>query len=428
MASSRSPSRPGLAIFRHRDFTRLLGARFFTSLAVQMQDVAVGWQVYELTGRSLDLGLIGLAEFLPAVGLALVTGAVVDRFDRRKIIMLCYATYALSALLLVALAFHPIAHVWPFMCIVVVFGTARAFGFPAQQALLPNLVPKEELGPAVALSSSTFQVATIGGPAIGGLLIGLGSQTVYIAAAIGFLISMGLISSIKLRAAARTIEPVGWANLLAGIRFINSRPEILGAVTLDLFAVLLGGATALMPIYARDILVIGPVGLGLLRSAPAVGATITAFTLAMRPLGAGAGRIMLTCVAIYGLGTIVFGLSTSFPLSLVALAVLGSADMCSVFVRQTLVQIGTPDAMRGRVSAVNSVFIGASNELGQFESGVTAAWFGTVPSVVIGGIGTLAVAGLWAWKFKTLRQVNLTATGMEELAAASKGPVPPPKL
>lgn len=431
-ASQSSPPagrRSGFATLRHRDFARLLGTRFFGSLAIQMQDVAVGWLVYELTSRSLDLGLLGLAEFLPAISLSLVTGSVVDRFDRRRILIVCYALYALCSMLLMALAYHPIAQVWPFFAIMMLFGTSRAFAFPAQQALLPNLVPREELSGAVAFSSTVFQLATIGGPAAGGLLLAaFGPESVFIISAIGCTISAFLLWSIKLRASARTVEPVRWSTLTAGIKFISSRPAILGAISLDLFAVLLGGATAMLPIYARDILLAGPTGLGLLRSAPAVGAMLTAAFLAFRPLGKGAGRIMLLCVAAFGLITIVFGLSRSFPVSLAALALLGATDMCSVFVRQTLVQIGTPDSMRGRVSAVNSVFIGASNQLGQFESGVTAAWFGVVPSVIIGGLGTMAVAGIWAWRFAPLRRVNLSASGIEELAAATEDPVTASKL
>lgn len=407
----------GFAVLRHHDFACLIGARFFGSIAIQMQDVGIAWTVYNLTGRPLDLGLVGLAEFLPAIGLALVTGSVVDRFNRQRIVLVCYLIYCLCAMSLLALGQHRL--VWPILGVVLLFGTARAFAFPALQALLPNLVPRAELGQAIALSSSSFQLATIGGPALGGIIFAFGPNWVFAAAAASFAMSSALLYSIRLRAAPFERTPVTWANLLAGVKFIRSREALLGAISLDLFAVLLGGATALLPIYARDILMVGPTGLGVLRSAPAVGAALTALFLASRPLGQGAGQIMLICVGIFGVATVVFGLSTNFWLSLAALVVLGCTDMSSVFVRSTLLQVATPDAMRGRVSAVNSVFISASNELGQFESGITAAWLGTIPAVVLGGIGTVLVAALWAAVFPSLRRVDLSASGLEELACAA---------
>jgi MFS family permease len=411
------PKPAGFAVLRHHDFTCLIGARFFGSIAIQMQDVGIAWTVYNLTGRPLDLGLVGLAEFLPAIGLALVTGSVVDRYNRRWIVLISYLIYCLCAVLLLGLGQH--RQVWPILAIVILFGTARAFAFPALQALLPNLVPRAELGQAIALSSSSNQLATIGGPALGGLIFAVGPNLVFGVAAVSFAASSILLYAIRLRAVPVERTPVTWANLLAGVKFIRSRQALLGAISLDLFAVLLGGATALLPIYARDILMVGPTGLGVLRSAPAVGAALTALYIASRPLGAGAGRIMLFCVGIFGIATVVFGLSTNFWLSLASLVVLGCTDMSSVFVRSTLVQVATPDGMRGRVSAVNSVFISASNELGQFESGITAAWFGTIPAVVLGGVGTIVVAAVWAAIFPSLRRVDLSASGLEELAAAN---------
>jgi MFS family permease len=398
----------GRAAFAHPAFVRYWAARFLAFVAIMMQAVAIGWQVYDITRDPLSLGLVGLAGFTPAIGLALVTGHVADRFDRRRILVAAYATELAAALLLLALAAGGNARAWPIYGAILLYGTARAFAMPAGQALLPNLVPPEHFPNAVAWNSSAMQVAMIGGPALGGLLFALGPQVVYTVSASFLLAALLLMLSVPrpARRAARRREPVSWTTLLAGIAFIRAKPAILGAISLDLFAVLFGGATALLPIYARDILHVGPLGLGILRSGPAIGAMTTALVLTHRPLTRHVGRKMFGCVAGFALATILFGLSTSFPLSLAALVALGACDMISVFVRQTLVQIATPDEMRGRVSAVNSVFIGASNELGEFESGVTAAWFGTVPAVVIGGLGTLLVCAIWAWRFPQLRDID----------------------
>jgi MFS family permease len=398
----------GRAAFRHPAFTRYWAARFLAFVAIMMQSVAIGWQIYDITRDPLSLGLVGLAAFTPAIGLALVTGHVADRVDRRRILVVTYATELAAALLLLALAEAGNVQAWPIYGAIVLYGTARAFAMPAGQALLPNLVPPEHFANAVAWNSSAMQVATIGGPAIGGLIYALGAHVVYLVSASLLLAAVVLMVSVPrpARAGPARRPPVTWATLLAGIAFIRAKPAILGAISLDLFAVLFGGATALLPIYARDILHVGPLGLGILRSGPAVGAMLTALALTHRPLTRRVGRTMFLCVAGFALSTIVFGLSTVFGLSLAALVVLGACDMVSVFVRQTLVQIATPDEMRGRVSAVNSVFIGASNELGEFESGVTAAWFGTVPAVVIGGLGTLVVCAVWAWRFPELRRID----------------------
>ncbi len=393
---------PSRGLLRHRDLALFLGGRFVSAMAVQMQNVAVGWLVYDLTRDPLALGLVGLASFLPAIALALVTGHVADRADRRGIIVACYVLTTLTALGLLACAWMR-APVWVIYALVLAFGLGRAFANPAGQALLPGLVPAEELGGAIAWGSSVWQTATIIGPAVGGALYVLGDTVVFAAAAACFALSTLLFALVRHRSRTTSGVKADWATLLAGIAFIRSRPAIFGAISLDLFAVLLGGATALLPIYARDILQVGPTGLGLLRSAPAAGALGMALYLVWRPLRQRAGARMFQAVALFGLATIAFGLSRDFLLSLGCLVVLGAADMVSVVIRQTLVQAETPDGMRGRVSAVNAVFIGASNELGEFESGAVAALIGTVPAVVVGGAGTLLVAALWARWFPELR-------------------------
>ncbi|MEK0083413.1 MFS transporter [Benzoatithermus flavus] len=400
----------GWVAFRHRDFALYCAARFLSALAIQMQTVAVGWLVYDLTRDPLALGLVGLAGFLPAICFALLTGHVADRFDRRGVLLLCYALTMASAAGLLLVARQNTPPVWPIYALILLFGTARAFANPAGQALVPNLVPIEHFKNAVAWNSSAWQTATIAGPALGGVLYAFGGTVVFAAATFCFALTFLLLLAMHPRGVRGIQEKASWTGLLAGIRFIRSRPAILGAISLDLFAVLLGGATALLPIYARDILHVGPWGLGILRSMPAVGAVVMAVLLAHRPLSRRTGRRMFQAVAVFGLATIGFGLSTSLPLSLLFLFVMGAADMISVFVRQTLVQIETPDAMRGRVAAVNAVFIGASNELGEFESGVLAALIGAVPAVVVGGIGTLVVAGLWARWFPALRERDRLVT------------------
>ena len=389
-----------------RDFRFFLGMRLPATLAVQMQSVAVGWQVYDISHKPLSLGLVGLAQFLPVFGLALVTGHVADRFNRHVIAALCLGLQLLCALFLLALAQFGSGNLWPIYGVLILFGTARAFAGPATQSLLPNLVPRALLSRAFALNSSSFQAMTIGGPALGGLIYAFGPTRVYAASAALFLMSIASALLIRAPLVVREVKGVDWSSLIAGIRFIRARPAIAGAISLDLFAVLFGGATALLPVYARDILAIGPQGLGLLRSAPAIGAVLVGLLLAHRSLGRRAGRTMFFAVALFGIATITFGLSRNFGLSLAALVMLGAADMISVFVRQNLVQRSTPDAMRGRVNAVNSVFIGASNELGEMESGLTAAWIGTVEAVVAGGIGTLLVMGVWLWRFPQLLAID----------------------
>jgi len=393
---------PATAVFASRDFGLYLAARFLSALAIQMQNVAIGWLVYDLTRDPFALGLVGLASFLPAVALALVTGHTADRYDRRGILVLCYLVTLITGLGLLGIAVSGSGQTSLIYGLLLVFGISRAFANPAGQALVPNLVPPEQLGNAIAWNSTAWQTATIAGPALGGLLYYLGASVAFGAAALCFLVCCLLFGLIRSRPQPPPSE-MSWETLLAGIRFIRSRSAIFGAISLDLFAVLLGGATALLPIYARDILDAGPGGLGLMRSMPAVGALLVALWLAQRPLQSRSGLRMFQGVALFGIATIGFGLSTSLILSCVCLFVLGAADMISVFVRSTLVQFDTPDAMRGRVAAVNSVFIGASNELGEFESGAMAAAIGTVPAVVVGGVGTLAVCGLWMRWFPELR-------------------------
>jgi MFS family permease len=382
---------PQLSVLRHRSFAFFWLSRVAGSLATQMQTVAVAWQVYEMTNNPFDLGLVGLAQFLPLVTLMLVAGHVADRYDRKTIVRISQIVDGLAMAVLAA----GTAGGWltrdVILAMVFVFGAARAFQQPTMQTLLPAIVPASLLSRAVAASSSSNQIATIVGPAIGGVLYAINPPLVYILCAVIYFGAAILTSLIKIERTPPRREPISFETVFAGIAFIRRHPVILGAITLDLFAVLLGGATALLPVFARDIFHTGPEGLGLLRLAPAIGALAISVLLARWPMHRRAGSIMFAAVACFGLATIVFGLSTSFPLTMVALAVLGAADMVSVVIRQTLIQLGTPDEMRGRVSAVNSLFIGTSNQLGEFESGLTAYWFGTIPAVLIGGIGTVLV-------------------------------------
>lgn len=407
--------------FGYAGFRCYWAARLCSAFAIQMQAVAVGWQVYDLTRHPLDLGFVGLVQFLPAATLVLVTGQVADRYDRRRVFALCLVVDALCAVLLFALTATANTEVVPILAVLFVFGVARAFEFPAAVALMPNLIPAPLFVTAAAWSSSAWQTATIVGPAAGGILYVFGPRVVYSVCTLLFLGAALLVLLIRAERAPAERKAVTWASLVAGITFIRTHPVVLAAVSLDLFAVLLGGATALLPIYARDILHVGPAGLGLLRSAPALGALITALVLARRPITAHAGQTLLTTVAIFGLATIGFGLSRELWFSLGMLVILGASDMVSVVIRRVLVLAATPDEMRGRVTAVESVFIVASNELGEFESGVTAAWFGTVPAVVLGGIGTLTVVALWAWLFPQLRRVDTLAAGGGSAAKRSDG-------
>ncbi len=406
MPSSGSDGQRLGRLLAHPGFARFLAARLAVSIAVQMQTVAIGWQIYEITRDPLDLGLIGLSQFLPFVLLVLPAGQVADRRNRARILSACYALELLCAALLLAFTLSGLTVVWPVFAVMVLFGIARAFSMPAGQALLPNLVPPALFSRAVAVNSSTWQVSIIVGPAIGGLVYLLGPEVVY--GSVAVLLTAAVILMIGVRASppAPQSEPDSWHTLLEGLRFVWQRKVILGAVSLDLFAVLFGGATALLPAYASDVLRIGPDGLGWLRAAPGVGAALIAIAFAWRPFTRRVGPLMFAGVALFGVATVVFGVSESFVVSLIALTVLGGADMVSVYIRHMLVQLETPDAIRGRVSAVNAVFIGASNELGEFESGLTAAWWGLKPAVVVGGVASVAIAGLWMRWFPGLRDMD----------------------
>jgi len=408
MAESVEPRLSGRIAFTYPDFTLYQAARFFIVVALEMQSVAVGWQVYEITKRPLDLGLIGLAQFLPGMLLFLVSGHVADRFDRRHVVTLCYCGFALCSGLLWTIVWHAPHSVHLIYGVVVLIGIVRAFNAPVSRALLPQLVGEEHFPNAVAWNASIFQAATILGPSIGGFLYAFsrGPALVYATAMATGIAAVFATLQIRLQTQMRPREPVNWTSVLAGFRYLWSHKLVLGSISLDMAAVLLGGAVALLPVYASEILKTGPWGLGLLRSAPGVGAAAMAILVAHRPLRRHVGLTMLWCVAGFGVCTIIFGISRSLVLSLGSLLLLGASDMVSVIIRAILVQLATPDEMRGRVNAVDMIFIGVSNELGQFESGVTAHWFGTVPAVVLGGVGTLVVIGIWAWIFPELRQAD----------------------
>jgi MFS family permease len=394
------------SVLSHPAFRRFWLARVCSSIAFQMQGVAVGWQIYALTGSAWYLGLVGLAQFLPMFLLTLAVGHVADRYDRRRISAVCQVIEAIALSVLAFGSYRGLLTKEAILAIMFLAGAARAFEGPTMLALVPRLVPQELIPRAAAWSASANQTASIMGPALGGLLYALGPATVYSLAAALFFTACACISSIRVAQPPQHREPLTTASLFAGIAFIRSRPEILGAISLDLFAVLLGGATALLPIFARDILHTGPSGLGLLRAAPAVGALAMSVFLARSPLRHRVGRTMFQSVFVFGVATVVFAVSTSFVLSCAALIVLGAADVISVVIRSSLVQIQTPDEMRGRVSAVNSMFIGTSNQLGEFESGATAALFGAVPAVLIGGIGTIIVVLIYLRLFPKLAQID----------------------
>lgn len=395
---------------RERGFVLYQAARVLSMLGVQMQGVALAWHLYDMTRDPMSLAFVGLAQFAPQILLSLVTGLVADHVDRRRVLAAAHGLVVIAALGLFALARSGSRRVAAVYALSVVVGAARAFGGPAGQALLPTLVPRDLFPTAVALSSSTWQLAMIVGPSLGGLLLGATGrpEAVYAATATLLAISIGLVSLVPRPADAEPTpkRAIRAADVALGLRYVLSNKPVLGAISLDLFAVLLGGAVALLPIFAKDRLDAGPMGLGVLRAAPAIGAASMAALLALRPLRRRAGAWLLACVFAFGLATIAFGFSRSLPLSVVALAVSGAADMVSVVVRLTLVQLKTPDEMRGRVAAVNAVFIGASNELGEFESGLTAAWLGPVAAVVVGGVGTCVVVALWAVLFPSLRKID----------------------
>jgi MFS family permease len=396
------------AAFRYPAFLKFQAARFFIVVATEMQAVAVGWQVYEITKRPLDLGLVGLAQFLPGILLFLVSGHVADRFNRRNLLILCDIGFATCFALLLAITLRGAISIAAVFAVLVLLGVVRSFNGPVSRAMLPHLVPPEHFAGSVAWASSIFQAATILGPILGGLIYAFahGPVAVYVCAVLAAAVAIVLTLQLPAQEKERVRPAANLSTVFEGFRYIWREKLILGAISLDLFAVLLGGAVALLPVYAREILNAGPWALGMLRSAPGLGAGIMAIAIAHRPLKNRAGATMLWCVAGFGLCTVIFGVSRSFAISLLALFLVGATDMVSVIVRATLIQVKTPDEMRGRVNAVDMIFIGASNELGQFESGITAQWFGAVPAVILGGIGAIVVTGLWAWMFPQLRKVN----------------------
>jgi MFS family permease len=401
------------AILRIRDFRFFVSIRAFSAIGITMQSVAVGWQVYDITRDPLSLGYVGLSLFVPFACLTLIAGEVADRIDRRLVMACSFAVQALTAALFLGISVTGAHEAELYYLGMAIFGVGRAFTGPALFSLAPLLVSSQQLPQAVAWGSSVNQTATILGPALGGALFVLGPEIAYGTSLALLLLNVVMASSIRTSGSYKKtgqeihVSPI--RRLLAGLAYVRTTPLLLGAITLDLFAVLLGGATALLPIYARDILDVGPEGLGLLRSAPSVGAATMGLLLANFPPQRRAGVQLFSGVALFGVATIVFGVSHNFIVSLIALAALGAGDIMSVFVRATIVQLATPELMRGRVSAVHSLFVGASNELGEFESGVTAAWFGTIPAVVLGGVGTLIVVGLWTRLFPDLRCIDRLA-------------------
>lgn len=394
-------------LYRDRDLYFFVTSRFISTLAIQVQSVAIGWQVYDMERTPLALGLVGLCQFLPMFLLTLPAGDITDRFNQRRVYSLAAGLQALCSALFLLLSLYRPGSAWMYYVVLVLFGAARGFTGPSGSSLLPFLVPPARISQSMAVSSSFFTAATISGPALGGFLYALGPVPVYSICIAGF----ACAALIVFRLGGRRFTPektdrTRLQRVAEGVTFVRSRPVVLGAISLDLFAVLLGGATALLPVYARDILHVGPLGLGFLRSAPAVGAFSMAFFLTHWPIQKQVGAKMFASVAVFGVATVIFGLSSWFPVSLVALFVLGASDMVSVNIRSSLIQLSTPDTMRGRVSAVSMLFIGASNELGEFESGTTAALMGTVPAVVAGGVGTLLIVGFWMKLFPPLLKVN----------------------
>ncbi len=403
-----TPSSAGdrFAAFRHKSYTRFFFARFLGAFATQILSVSVGWQMYDQTGSAFYLGLIGLVQFLPALLLILVTGSVADRYNRRAIVAACMVLSSLCAAAMLGLTLADAFEPTIVFAILVLFGIERAFAAPAVQSLAPNLVPTADLANAVAWNSSSWQTASIIGPVAGGLLYGASPVLAYSTSLAFFLGAAVLVFLVERPVQRMSNKAVTRDTLLAGFRFIFGEKIVLGAISLDLFAVLLGGAVALMPVFARDILTLGPWGLGLLRAAPGIGAILVAIALASYPVRHNAGVFMFVGVALFGAGTIMFGLSQTAWVSIVALMLMGAADMASVYVRETLIALWTPDEVRGRVNAVNMVFVGASNELGEFRAGTMAHFIGPVAAVVVGGVGTLAVAGLWAFGFPQLRKID----------------------
>lgn len=392
------------SLFQHRSFVAFWLARTSSSFGFQMLSIAVGWQIYATTGRAFDLGLIGLAQFLPAVLLALPAGHVADQFDRRRVVLLGQLTEWLAIVVLATLTLMHRTDELVILGLIFILSVARTLEAPALQSMLPALVPPRMLARATAANAASMQTASMLGPALGGFLYVAGPGAVYIVTGLLYLISVVMVSLLRYEQAPPARTPATFASVFAGVKFIRNRPDVLGVISLDLFAVLLGGATALLPIFAKDILHTGPWGLGLLRGAPAVGGLLVGFWLSRRSLERNVGMIMFASVAGFGVATLIFALSKELWLSILALFALGGFDMVSMVIRGSLVQLDTPDEMRGRVSAVNSIFINTSNQLGEFESGMLAAWMGAAPAAALGGIGTLIVVGLWMAWFPSLRR------------------------
>jgi MFS family permease len=438
MATPHDPHRAAAA-FESRDFRRYQLGRLLVIMGAEAQAVAVAWQIYAITHRAIDLGYTGLALFLPGILFLILSGHTADRYDRRHVILVCYSLQCLCTATLLYLSWIGTRHVFPLFAVLFLIGTGRAFSGPASSALLPHLVPKHHFVNAVSWGASIFQLANFVGPALGGLLFTLplarwlpaptgahlaGGAVVYaftLVTLVGFLF---LIASLSVRPGRQEQRGMSSETLLAGFRYMWRKKLLLGVTTLDLFAVLLGGAVALLPIFAEDILHSGPSGLGILRAAPAFGALSISILLTIRPMKHKAGKRMLFCVALFGAATVVFGLSRNIALSLAALFVVGASDMVSVIVRSSMLQLATPQGVRGRVSAVNSLFVGASNEFGSFESGVTAQWWGAVTAVVVGGVGAIVVTGVWTALFPSLRRVDRLSVdellGMEQEAATAE--------
>lgn len=397
---------PSSNALSYRPYVFYLAALACVNFAVQIMSVAVGWQVYDLTHDPYYLGIVGLAQFLPALALVLVTGLVADRFNRRVILGLCLAIETVAAGCLLAFTITKPSVIWPVFVILVGLGIARAFFNPAGDALAPNLLSKEAIPHGISLGSMTWQMASIIGPVFGGLLYGISAELAYGVATCLLALAALCVMFIGTVPQENHVEETSIHSLLAGFKFIKSEQIVLGAISLDLFAVLLGGAVALMPVYASDILHAGPLGLGLLRSSPGIGAIVVALWLSKFGIKNRAGLILFACVAGFGIFTTIFGYSTWIPLSIFALMMMGGFDMVSVYVRETLMQLRTPDEVRGRVNAVNRVFIGASNELGEFRAGMVAWKLGAVTAVVMGGVGTVAVAAIWSQLFPKLRDAQ----------------------
>lgn len=413
MSDPSPPARAGAAAFRSRDFRRYEVARLLVIIGAEAQALAVAWQIYLITHRAIDLGYTGLALFLPGLLFILPSGHVADRFDRRHVILVCYTLQVFCTTALFLFAFHHMRRILPIYAVLFLIGSGRAFSGPASSALIPHLVPEEHFVNAVTWGATIFQIATIAGPAIGGLLFTLplheriaGAPIVYLFTLATLVCFLALVGSLSVRPGRMEHRAFSMNVIFAGFRYVRRTPVLLGSISLDLFAVLLGGAIALMPIFAEDILHAGARGLGLLRASPAVGALLVSLILAWRPIQRRAGVLMFTCVGIFGVATILFGISRSMVWSMVALFVVGASDMVSVVIRSSILQLATPPEMRGRVSAVSSLFVVGSNELGEFESGLTAQWWGAVRAVIYGGIGSLMITGIWSALFPELRKTD----------------------